>query len=92
MTLLAAVDPFNILWADPEYELFALTVGAGKKLRLLKRYKSKVKTSKYCDVKLCVYALYSEMLWYQKGVPVDHTYLKKLAKNLLKVMKKYRLL
>lgn len=92
MTLLAAVDPFNILWADPEYELFALTVGAGKKLRLLKRYKNKVKTSKYCDVKLCVYALYSEMLWYQKGVPVDHTYLKKLAKNLLKVMKKYRLL
>lgn len=92
MTLLAAVDPFNILWADPEYELFALTVGAGKKLRLLKRYKNKVKTSKYCDVKLCVYALYSELLWYQKEVPVDHTYLKKLAKNLMKVMKKYRLL
>ena len=92
MTLLAAVDPFNILWADPEYELFALNVGAGKKLRLLKRYKNKVKTSKYCDVKLCVYALYSELLWYQKGVPVDHTYLKKLSKNLLKVMKTYRLL
>ena len=92
MTLLAAVDPFNILWADPEYELFALTVGAGKKLRLLKRYKNKVKTSKYCDVKLCVYALYSELLRYRKEVPVDHTYLKKLAKNLMKVMKKYHLL
>ncbi len=27
MELLSVVDPFNVMWADPEYELFALTAG-----------------------------------------------------------------
>lgn len=52
MELKAAVDPFNVMWADPEYELFALTVGKGKSLHLYENYKSKVKTSKHCDMKL----------------------------------------
>jgi len=90
--LIAAVDPFNIMWADPEYELFALTVGYGKQLRLYELYKRKVKVSKYCDLKLQMYALYSELLWYKKDVPVDHAYLKKRAKSLIKEMKKNKLL
>ena len=89
MELLAAVDPFNAMWADPEYELFALTVGYGKKLRLYECYKKRVRVSKYCDLKLEIYALYSELLWYKKGVPVEHSYLKKRAKRLLKELKKH---
>ena len=27
MELKAAIDPFNMMWAEPEYELFAMTVG-----------------------------------------------------------------
>lgn len=92
MELLAAVDPFNVMWADPEYELFALTVGYGKKLHLYELYKSKVSVSKYCDVKLEMYALYSELLWYQKEVPIQHSYLRKRAKRLLKEMKKHRMI
>ena len=84
MELLAAVDPFNVMWAEPEYELFAMTVGYGEKLRLYELYKSKVQTSEYCDLKLEMYALYSELLWYKKLGSITHSYLKMRAKKLLK--------
>ena len=86
--LLSVVDPFNVMWADPEYELFALTVGFGKKLRLYELYKSKVRTSKYCDVKLEMYALYSELLWYKKLGSITHSYLKMRSKKLIKQLMK----
>ena len=92
MELLSVVDPFNVMWADPEYELFALTAGYGGKLHLYERYKSRVEVSKYCDVKLEMYALYSEMLWYKKGVPVEHEYLKKRSDMLLKQMRKHKII
>ena len=92
MELLSVVDPFNIMWADPEYELFAMTVGYGKKLRLYEIYKNKVNVSKHCDVKLEMYALYSELLWYKKLGKVTHSYLKFRAKRLLKEMKKHEII
>lgn len=92
MDLLSVVDPFNVIWADPEYELFAMSVGYGKKLRLYEIYKNKVNVSKHCDVKLEMYALYSELLWYKKLGKVTHSYLKFRAKRLLKEMKKYRII
>lgn len=87
MELLAAVDPFNVMWADPEYELFALTVGAGAELGLLDIYKRKVPVSYYCDVKIAVYALYSELLWYKNQVPVSREFLDWLARRVLAQMK-----
>ncbi len=92
LELLAAVDPFNVMWADPEYELFAFTVGYGKKLRLYESYKKKVSVSKYCDVKLEMYALYSELLWYKKNVPIEHAYIKERSKKLIKQMKKHKII
>ncbi len=92
MELLSVVDPFNIMWADPEYELFAMTVGYGKKLRLYEIYKSKVNVSKHCDMKLEMYALYSELLWYKKLEKVTHSYLKFRAKRLIKQMKKHQII
>ena len=89
MALLAAVDPFNVMWAEPEYELFAMTVGYGEKLRLYELYKSKVQTSEYCDLKLEMYALYSELLWYKKLGSITHSYLKMRSKRLLKELKKH---
>ncbi len=91
MELLSVVDPFNVMWADPEYELFALTAGYGQKMRLYELYKRKVKVSEYCDVKLEMYALYSELLWYKKAVPVEASYLRKRAKRLLREMKKHKI-
>ena len=92
MALLAAVDPFNVMWAEPEYELFAMTVGYGEKLRLYELYKSKVQTSEYCDLKLEMYALYSELLWYKKLGSITHSYLKMRAKKLLKELKKHNMI
>lgn len=88
MELLSVVDPFNVMWADPEYELFAMTVGYGKRLHLYEIYKSKVNVSKHCDMKLELYALYSELLWYKKLGSITHSYLKMRSKRLLKQMKK----
>lgn len=88
MELLCAVDPFNVMWAEPEYELFAMTVGYGKRLHLYELYKSKVPVSENCDMKLEMYALYSELLWYKRLGSIDHSYLKKRADRLLKEMKK----
>ena len=88
MELLSVVDPFNVMWADPEYELFAMTVGYGKKLRLYELYKSKVNVSKHCDIKLEMYALYSELLWYKKLGSITHSYLKMRSKRLIKQLNK----
>lgn len=92
MELLSVVDPFNVMWADPEYELFAMTVGCGEKLRLYELYKSKVKVSAHCDMKLEMYALYSELLWYKKLGSIEHSYLKMRAKRLMKEMKRARII
>lgn len=88
MELLSVVDPFNVMWADPEYELFAMTVGYGERLRLYELYKSKVKVSAHCDMKLELYALYSELLWYKKLGTVEHSYLLYRSKRLIKEMER----
>lgn len=91
MELLAAVDPFNVMWAEPEYELFAMTVGYGKKLHLYEIYKRKINVSKYCDLKVELYALYSELLWYKKLGTIGHDYLQFRSERLLKQMKKHKM-
>ena len=89
MELKAVVDPFNVMWADPEYELFGLTVGNGKQLRLYEMYKSKVKVSRMCDLKVELYALYSELLWYKKLGTISHDYLRQRSRKLIKQMDKH---
>lgn len=91
MELLSVVDPFNVMWADREYELFAMTVGFGEKLHLYELYKSRVEVSKYCDMKLEMYALYSELLWYKKLGDITHSYLRMRSKRLIKEMKKNKI-
>lgn len=91
MELVSVVDPFNVMWADPEYELFAMTVGFGKRMKLYEIYKSKVDVSRYCDMKLELYALYSELLWYKKLGSITHSYLKMRSKRLIKQMKKHNI-
>ena len=60
--LVGIIDPFNIMWAEPEYELFALTVGGSKKLKLYENYKSRIVPTEHCDLKVEMYALYNELL------------------------------
>lgn len=88
MSLKGIIDPFNASFTEPEYELFTLTVGCGKSLHLYEIYKSKVKTTKKCDVKVELYALFNELLWYKTLGKIDFGYLKYRSKRLMKMLDK----
>ena len=85
--LAGAVDPFDMLWAEPEYEIFCLTLGFGKKLKLYDEYKKRNPTSKYCDLKVELYALCNELNWYILLGEMGHDYLMFRANRLIKKMK-----
>ncbi len=86
--LTGVLDPFDMLWAEKEYELFCLTAGLdSRKLRLYENYKSKNATSKYCDLKLEIYALCNELHWYQRLGTIGHQYLVYRSKNIIKQTK-----
>lgn len=88
MSLKGVIDPFNVMWTEPEYELFTLTVDYGSNLHLYDIYKSKVKTSKNCDIKVELYALFNELLWYKTLGKVGFGYLEFRSKRLLKLLSK----
>ena len=85
--LAGAIDPFDMLWAEPEYEIFCLTLGFGEKLKLYDEYKKRNQTSKYCDLKVELYALCNELNWYILLGEMGHDYLLFRAKRLIKKMK-----
>ncbi len=85
--LIGAVDPFDMLWAEPEYEIFCLTLGFGEKLKLYDEYKKRNQTSEYCDLKVELYALCNELNWYILLGEMGHDYLMFRAKRLIKIMK-----
>ena len=85
--LAGVIDPFDMLWAEPEYELFSLTLGFGEKLNLYKEYKKKNPTSKYCDLKVELYALCNELNWYILLGEMEHDYLLFRAKRLINITK-----
>ena len=84
-------DPNNVAWVEPEYELFAITVGYGKNLKLYKNYKKRKAVSKYCDLKIELYALINELDWYKKLGFCPMNYLYYRAKRLIKQVKKNKL-
>lgn len=84
-------DPNNVAWVEPEYEIFAITVGYGKNLKLYKNYKMRKPTSKYCDLKIELYALVNELDWYKKLGFCPKEYLYYRAKRLIKQVKKNKL-
>ncbi len=87
--LKGVLDPFDMLWAEKEYELFCLTAGAGsKKLRLYENYKRKNEVSEYCDLKLEIYALCNELHWYEKLGIIGHEYLVYRSKNIIRLIQK----
>lgn len=86
---IGAVDPFDMLWAEPEYELFALTMTYGKNLKLYEKYKSKNNVSVFCDLKVELYALCNELNWYMLLGDIGHDYLKYRSERLIEQMKKH---
>lgn len=88
MSLKGVIDPFNVMWTEPEYESFTLTVGYGKNLHLYDIYKNKVKTSENCDIKIELYALFNELLWYKIIGKIGFGYLEYRSRRLLKAIEK----
>lgn len=86
MSLKGVIDPFNVMWTEPEYELFTLTVGYGKNLHLYEIYKSKVQVSKNCDTKVELYALFNELLWYKTLGKIGFGYLEFRSRRLLRAI------
>ncbi len=60
MALEGFIDPGSVAWADREYELFQLRNMWGDNYKLYETYKSKFKTSKYCDFKVAYYGALNE--------------------------------
>ena len=88
MSLKGIIDPFNVSWTEPEYELFTLTAGYGKNLHLYELYKNKIKTTPNCDIKVELYALFNELLWYKTLGKVNFGYLVFRSKRLIKKINK----
>ncbi len=86
------VDPFKTRFVEPEYEFFCLTLGLGKKLKLYKKYKKQFNVSKYCDLKVELYALCNEIDWWINLDEIDTIgYIKMRARKLIRQMKKHKL-
>lgn len=86
------IDPFNTRFVEPEYELFCLTLGLGKKLKLYSLYKDRVSVSKYCDLKVELYALCNEIDWWMRLGEIDtKSYIKMRSRKLIRQIKKNKL-
>lgn len=83
------VDPFNLMWAESEYEIFAMILYP--KLKLYKEYKSRVKTSDLVDVKARMYSLFSEVYWFELLGKGNFGFMKWVARKLKKEFNKHNL-
>ncbi len=84
-------DPHNVAWVEPEYEIFCFDVGQSTVLKLYKRYKKRNQVSKYCDLKIQIYALVNELDWFRSLGHISNQYLNMRAKKLIKYIKKNKL-
>lgn len=83
--VVGVIDPFNTRFVEPEYELFCLTLGLGEKLKLYKKYKKRVNVSKYCDLKIELYALCNEIDWWMHLGEIETiSYIKMRARKLIR--------
>lgn len=86
------LDPFNVMWADSDYELFAIIAGRGNSYKLYDTYKKLHNISDKCDLKLEYYALFSEMYWYSITHHKFDDFLKLKARLLNKQLRRFNIL
>lgn len=87
--LVGAIDPFNVMYAEPEYELFSLDLCFGKEIKLYQTYKKNKQVSENCDLKMEIYALCNELDWCDRlNQVVNIDYMTTRAKQLIKEFNK----
>ncbi len=87
LTFVGCVDPFNVMWAESEYEVYAMILYP--QFKLYKQYKKCVQVSKMFDLKARMYSLFSEVYWYQQLGKGHLGFMKWVAKKLFKQLKKH---
>lgn len=87
--LIGVVDPFNSMWADSEYELFALNAVYGKKLPVLESFLSKVRVSEKFFLKNSFYFLVSETYWVCQLHHDNVKYLMQIIREFRKQLKQF---
>lgn len=92
LTVTGVLDPFNVIWADSNYELFAIIAGRGNKYKIYETYKKLHNISDKCDLKLEFYALFSEMYWYSIIHKKYDTFLKLKAQLLEKQLRRFKII
>lgn len=92
LTVRGVLDPFNVMWADSDYELFALIAGRGNKYKIYDTYKKLHNISDKCDLKLEYYALFSEIYWYSITHHKYDNFLKSKAKLLEKQLRRFNII
>lgn len=86
--LVGVVDPFNSIWGDSEYELFALNAVHNGKIPVLEAFMSKQTISRNFMLKNYFYLLFSEVCWVTKLHHDNNDYLNEIIGKLDTEMKK----
>lgn len=92
LAVTGVLDPFNVLWADSDYELFAIIAGRGNSYKLYDTYKKLYNISDKCDLKLEYFALFSEMYWYSITHHKYDGFLKLKAQLLEKQLRRFNII
>lgn len=90
LEFVGCVDPFNLMWAESEYEIFAMILYPN--LKLYTEYKKRVQTTEFCDLKARMYALFSEVYWFELLGKGSFGFMEWAAKKLAKQLKKHNLM
>lgn len=92
LAVTGVLDPFNVMWADSDYELFAIIAGRGNSYKLYDTFKKIHNISDKCDLKLEYYALFSEMYWYSITHHKYDGFLKLKAQLLEKQLRRFNII
>lgn len=89
LKFVGCVDPFNLMWAESEYEIFAMILYPH--LKLYNEYKKRVNVSKFVDLKARIYSLFSEVYWFELLGKGSFEFMTWVAKKIKKQFKKHNL-
>lgn len=90
--LAGVLDPFNCMWGDSEYELFALNAAHNGKIPVLEAFLEKQTVSRKFMLKNYFYFLFSEVYWVTKLHHNNNDYLNEIIGNLDAEMKRFNII
>ena len=89
LKFVGCVVPFNLMWAESEYEIFAMILYPH--LKLYNEYKKRVNVSKFVDLKARIYSLFSEVYWFELVGKGSFEFMTLVAKKIKKQFKKHNI-